>query len=83
MIPKVVPSTKIVNEEGIMEQPFRDFTNAVVLLSPIMGSGSPEGTEKGNQWQTYIDETGSSGSIKYIKKYSDIGGDTTKGWILQ
>ena len=72
----------IVKEDGTMEQQFRLFTDDVSKLSPFIGTGSPEGVVDSEQWREYIDESGVAGSIKYIKKLADIGGDTKKGWIL-
>ena len=82
MIPAPDPNRSIVNEEGIMEDPFRRFTTQVSKLSIIVGVGSPEGIVEGLQAQEYMDQEGISGAIKYIKRDPDILGDRTKGWIL-
>ena len=77
-----IGSTPIVKEDNTMEEPFRIFINEVANLSALIGSGSPEGVVEAIQWREYIDQTASSGSIKYIKKYANISGDKTKGWVL-
>ena len=66
-----------------MEQSFRLWVNAVSENSPLLGTGSPEGLVEAVQWRNYIDTDALTGAIKYIKKYESIGGDTTKGWILE
>lgn len=83
-MPIIVPKAdvKVVEKEGLPTFLFSQFMLDIARLSPIMGTGSPEGIEEAVQWQTYIDENGSTGAIKYIKKYIDIAGDTKKGWIL-
>lgn len=48
---------------------------------PLIGAGSPEGVLEALQYQTYINTTGSTGSLMYVKKLTDIGGDKTQGWI--
>ena len=81
----IVPRSNVpvVDEGNLPTFLFSQFMLDVARMSPEIGSGSPEGIISAVQWQTYIDEDGSTGSIKYIKKYADIGGDTTKGWILE
>lgn len=51
-------------------------------LQIIIGQGSPEGVIQSRQGAQYMDETASTGSILYIKKLSDIGGDKSLGWVL-
>ncbi len=74
---------EIVTEDKQPTFLFSQFMLDVEKLSPIVGSGSPEGSVEASQWQTYIDEDALTGAIKYIKKHQSIGGDATKGWILQ
>lgn len=72
----------IVNTEGTMEQPFRQWTQDVSLAIPIIGSGSPEGVVEARQYSIYLDTSGSAGSIQYRKMLPEIGGDRTQGWVL-
>ncbi len=72
----------IVNKEGLMVQQFMLFLNDIALTNILSGVGTPEGTVSAIQGQEYMDTTGTAGAIKYIKRDDDIGGDSTKGWIL-
>ena len=76
----------IVNDDKLMEVQFMLFINDVVAIvnhnSIIIGTGSPEGSVEAIQGREYMDDAGTAGAIKYIKRDNDIAGDTTKGWIL-
>jgi len=58
------------------------FFEAVALLAIIEGTGTPEGVVEARPAREYMDTTGTTGNIKYIKRDADIAGDRTKGWIL-
>ena len=79
--PRLNAAQPIVEPDGTMAQPFRQFTQDASLSIPIVGSGSPEGVVQARQYSLYIDSTGSSGSIEYRKMQPDIGGDVTQGWV--
>ena len=79
--PRLNVAQPIVEADGTMAQPFRQFTQDASLSIPIVGSGSPEGVVEARQYSLYIDSTGSSGSIEYRKMQPDIGGDVTQGWV--
>ena len=79
--PRLNAAQPIVDSDGTMAQPFRQFTQDASLSIPIVGSGSPEGVVEARQYSLYIDSTGSSGSIEYRKMQPDIGGDVTQGWV--
>lgn len=79
--PRLNVAQPIVEPDGTMAQPFRQFTQDASLSIPIVGSGSPEGVVEARQYSLYIDSTGSTGSIEYRKMLPDIGGDKTQGWI--
>ena len=79
--PRLNAAQPIVQPDGTMAQPFRQFTQDASLSIPIVGSGSPEGVVEARQYSLYIDSTGSSGSIEYRKMQPQIGGDVTKGWV--
>ena len=72
---------RLVDPDGTMAQPFRQFTQDASLSIPIVGAGSPEGVIEARQYSLYINSTGSSGSIEYRKMLPSIGGDVTQGWI--
>ena len=72
----------ILNDDGTMEQSFRSWTYNVTRLSLIIGTGSPEGVVSALQGSQYMDDAGTAGAIKYIKRDDNIGGDTSQGWIL-
>jgi len=82
-VARIPSGIRVVDQKGLMEQHFRIFINEIGDLLPIKGAGSPEGVVDATQYRNYIDITGSTGSIRYIKMEADIGGDTTKGWILE
>ncbi len=78
---KLNAAQPIVDANGTMEQPFRQFTQEASLSIPITGSGSPEGVVEAVQFSLYLDTAGSAGSIQYRKMQPDVGGDRTKGWV--
>lgn len=82
MINTLNASQPIVDKSGIMTQNMRVVMSQVVKESLIIGTGSPEGVINAPQGQEYMDDAGIAGSIKYIKRDADIGGDTSQGWIL-
>lgn len=79
--PRLNAAQPIVDPDGTMAQPFRQFTQDASLSIPIVGAGSPEGVIEARQYSLYINSTGSSGSIEYRKMLPSIGGDVTQGWI--
>lgn len=78
--PRLNAAQPIVDADGTMAQPFRQFTQDASLSIPIIGVGSPEGVVEARQYSLYIDSTGSSGSIEYRKMQPSIAGDTSQGW---
>jgi len=69
-----------------MHESFRDWaiqiTDQVNLSSMLEGSGDPDGVQSAKRKKEYMDTSGVSGAIKYIKQVDDIAGDTTLGWVL-
>lgn len=76
------PTQPIANNEGKMEQVFRTWTQDITRLDLIIGTGSPEGVIDAEQGREFMDRTGTAGAIKYIKRDSNIGGNSKQGWIL-
>lgn len=79
--PRLNAAQPIVQPDGTMAQPFRQFTQDASLSIPIVGSGSPEGVVEARQYSLYINSIGTTGSIEYRKMQPEIGGDVTKGWV--
>lgn len=75
-------SVKVVDSNGRPTQDLNFFSEAVAKLPVLAGVGSPEGVVEATQTRLYMDTSGSSGSILYIKREADIGGDKAQGWIL-
>jgi len=82
MIIPINPATPLVNEDGTPTPIFRDFILQVSEESIAIGSGSPEGQLEASKGKRYMDESGDTGSILYIKKQESISGDRSQGWIL-
>ena len=72
----------IVDKEGMMTDAFQRWITQMTNLDLIVGTGTPEGAVEAFVGREYMDDVGTTGSIKYIKRDSDIAGDKTKGWIL-
>ena len=85
-IEKISPlpyTSPIVDKNGILTQQAQQFFEVIYNRALIFGTGSPEGVVSAQKGAEYMDELGTTGSIKWIKKNNDIGGDESKGWILQ
>ena len=48
----------------------------------IVGSNSPEGVIEAGQGAMYMDDQGVTGAILYVKRDTEVAGDTTQGWVL-
>jgi hypothetical protein len=79
--PRLNAAQPIVQPDGTMAQPFRQFTQDASLSIPIVGTGSPEGVVEARQYSLYIDSAGTTGSLQYRKMQPDIGGDKSQGWV--
>tara|TARA_R110000851_G_scaffold1539_2_gene5687 strand:+ start:218 stop:418 length:201 start_codon:yes stop_codon:yes gene_type:complete len=64
-----------------MEQSFRTWVNTITREALIIGEGSPEDVIPAVQGREYMDSNGTTGSLIYRKRESDIGGDNKKGWV--
>ena len=83
-ITRLNASTPLLNPvTGLPFDQFRIFLLQVQERGLLIGTGSPEGVIEAEQGQEYMDDTGTAGNIKYIKRDADDGaGDKSKGWIL-
>ena len=73
----------IVDDSGILSNEFNVWVQTITNRTLIISTGSPEGVIEAIQGAEYMDDTGTVGAIKYIKRDNDDGlGDKTKGWIL-
>jgi hypothetical protein len=73
----------LVNEDGSPSTQFNTWLKIITDQSMIIGTGSPEGVVSAIQTSFYMDESGVTEAVLYIKRDADDGlGDTTKGWIL-
>ena len=71
----------VVDEDGTMASPFRQFTQEAALSIPVTGSGTPEGVVEDRQFSLYLDTSAGAGAIQYRKMIAEIGGDRKKGWV--
>jgi hypothetical protein len=72
-----------VDDSGILSNEANVLIQTIVNYALIIGTGSPEGVVAAIQGAEYMDDAGTAGAIKYIKRDNDDGlGDKTKGWIL-
>tara|TARA_R110000803_G_scaffold116412_3_gene184979 strand:- start:1252 stop:1497 length:246 start_codon:yes stop_codon:yes gene_type:complete len=78
----VLPRQTIVDDNGDMQIDMRIWMDDVTRLDILTGSGSPEGVEDALVGRMYMNTSGTAGSILYVKRDANIGGDTTQGWIL-
>ena len=76
------PAAAQVDVDGRMTDRFRLWAQPLTNQSLIVGTGSPEGVIGALQTAVYMDDAGTAGNILYIKRDSDVLGDTTKGWVL-
>ena len=81
MINQLGASNLITDKEGRMTQNMRVFTTQVTESALIIGAGSPETVVPANQGRFYMDETGLTGSVFFIKQLTGIGGDNKQGWV--
>lgn len=76
-------TSPFVNAQGEPEQEFNSWVQIITTRTLIIGTGSPETVISAQQGAMYLDDTGTAGSILYIKRDNDDGaGDTAIGWIL-
>lgn len=73
----------IVDANNHMTDEFSEWVQVITQRSLIIGTGSPEGVIIAGIGSEYMDDAGTAGGIKYIKRDADDGaGDRSIGWIL-
>ena len=85
MVTRVVqPSSDrpLLRESGAPSTQFNTWLKVITDNSLIIGDVDPEGVVEASQGALYMDSTGLSGSVLYIKRDADTGGDKALGWIL-
>jgi hypothetical protein len=69
-------------EDGSLQPAFQLFSKSLANRALIISSGSPDGVIEANQGALYMDDTGVTGAILYVKKSTDVAGNKTQGWVL-
>ena len=85
MVTRVIQPTTdrpIIEEDGSQSVQMRAWTQIITNQSLIIGTGSPESVVEATQGAAYMNDAGVSGTMLYIKRDNDIGGDTSQGWVL-
>ena len=72
----------LIEEDGTPTQQANSWFKTITDRSIIIGKGSPEAAVEANNGSMYMDSTGATGSVLYIKRDADVSGDKTKGWFL-
>ena len=81
-VQELTTSRPVIEQDFTSAQELRDWTKTITDQATIIGTGSPEGVIEAFITAMYMDDTGAAGSIMYVKKLADIGGDKSQGWIL-
>jgi hypothetical protein len=71
-------SFPLVDDQGMATDIFRFWLNS---RDPLTGAGSPEAVVTASQFTFYINTSGATGTLLYIKMLPDIGGDKSQGWV--
>ena len=83
-IEKLIPlpyTTPIVDSNGVLTQQAQSFFETIANRALVIGSGSPDGIVSASKGAEYMDENGAPGAIKWIKKFNEVGGDASLGWV--
>ena len=82
-ISKISFDRPITEDDGSLTSQSRVYFQTLTSRALIVGTGTPEGVVIAVQGASYMDDSGSTGAIMYIKRDADDGaGDESKGWIL-
>jgi hypothetical protein len=71
----------VYSQTGMASTVFNLWVRQVTERGLLIGTGSPEGVVEAQQGVEYMDETGTTGSVKWIKQLADISGDKSQGWV--
>lgn len=71
------------DQDNYMTQESRVQFKKIEDRTYIVGNGTPEGMVSAPIASTYKDLDGTTGSITYFKKLANVGGDESKGWVLE
>lgn len=84
MTQSIVPlnADELIEQTGEMTAKAFAFFRLVADLDPIVGTGSPEGSVEARVPRFYVDTSGTTGTVLYVKLQNSILGDRTKGWVL-
>ena len=80
-ITRIDTGVPIISSSGALSEQFRILLLQIYQSGLIIGTGSPEGVVEAEQGEEYMDETGLTGAVKYIKQLADIAGDRSQGWV--
>jgi len=72
----------ILEPTGETAQEMRVWAQLLTDRALIIGTSSPETVVNATQGAMFMDDAGTAGSILYIKRDGDIGGNQKLGWIL-
>jgi hypothetical protein len=82
VVNKVIPPSPIapfLSEDGSLSPEARAWTQITSDRAVIVGDGSPESAVIAGQGALYMNTSGTTGNILYIKRDNDINNE---GWIL-
>jgi len=82
-IPYLTGQRPLLSATGVASREFRLWSLLITDRALIVGNGNPEGVIDARIGAEYADLEGTTGAIKYFKQLDNIGGDKTKGWILE
>jgi hypothetical protein len=71
-------SFPLVDKQGVATDIFRFWLNS---REPLTGAGSPESVVTASQFTFYINTSGTTGTLLYIKMLPEISGDKSRGWV--
>ena len=72
----------LLSENGAPATQLNSWLKVVTDGALIIGTGSPETVVEAPQGASYMNDAGTTGTLLYLKRDADIGGDKTQGWLL-
>ena len=85
MVDRITPISAdrpLINDDLSPSSQFLFWANKITRQQTIIGTGNPDGVIEAVQGTEYMNENGTAGAIKYIKRDDNVGGDKTLGWVL-